>query len=1037
MKHYLVTIILALLTLTVGAQTLEETLGYGLPVVVVNTVNGEEPTAERIDHPTGCLGVGITNATKVPGRVRIFNPGDAETPVFDSGEYVEDESGITFKIRGNSSALDAKKPFKIKLQKKADMLMRGDKKFNDKDWALIRPRGGPKHPCPIITMVGNKVTEILKVADWIPSSMYVNLIVNNKYRGFYQLTETVKRNNKCRIDVEEATGYISEVDAYWWNTDVYVESSFLSKNSWPYNFTFKYPDSDDITQEQLEAFKDYLDIFEASIDNGTYPLFIDVESCARWLLAHQLLGTFDSAGSNIFFILRDIQSKFQMGTLWDFDSSFGVQGSFTPIMTVHYFKQMLRHSPNKMLAREMVRIWESEKEHIIAEVSDFYESLLESEQAQAIDNSLKADYKKWYIMLDDMNTTVEKLRQWFATRAEDIDNLLPTLNTEDGTIQWTDLPEGTLVLNGKDRPVAGSTLSYTSSRIDLSEYTFKWTRGDALGRFDDATVLSSTKDYVITEDDYEHWLRVTIRDNVGNIVFTQNTWISKLPVLYIDTEDGKSITSRTNYVTTRVRIQGNDEYEQQYYNVAGVRGRGTTSWVQYPQKPYKLKLNKKTDLFGFGKSKHWVLIPNFNDKSCLRNYTASRVAQQLGVLGMNMTWVDVVLNGEAKGCYMLSQHIRVDKNSVDIFDWGGEAEDVADALFDAVKDAEALEDTDRELLEETMASNLSWVTDGMVSFKDKTYSLADYGLKKEYDISQGYLFEATAKDDGKTQFTTPGKVHFEVSTPEYLFTNSEMFSYVTNFWNDFEAEYSRVPPLEGKDFSKYANMKSMIGVWLVNEIMGQGDPTNSRYSYIASDGKFYFGPVWDFDHGGGSWSTIRDVNFFYTLIHNLQYTYYKKWFPDPELCQMAYDAYWDVARPFIMEYISEAGEMNAKYAHFSEAGETNDILWGDYPSTLNPSAAPRTTAEDVEILRTFLRGHINWLDKRFQSVVTLIEAMNTYSPYPCGQEIIDGIQASPASEQSKEQISDKRVDAQKIIKNKHLYIIKGGGTYTIDGKRIK
>jgi hypothetical protein len=45
MKHYLVTILLALLTLTVGAQTLEETLGYGLPVVVVNTVNGEEPTA--------------------------------------------------------------------------------------------------------------------------------------------------------------------------------------------------------------------------------------------------------------------------------------------------------------------------------------------------------------------------------------------------------------------------------------------------------------------------------------------------------------------------------------------------------------------------------------------------------------------------------------------------------------------------------------------------------------------------------------------------------------------------------------------------------------------------------------------------------------------------------------------------------------------------------------------------------------------------------------------------------------------------------
>ena len=587
-------------------------------------------------------------------------------------------------------------------------------------------------------------------------------------------------------------------------------------------------------------------------------------------------------------------------------------------------------------------------------------------------------------------------------------------------------------LTGDDRPVIGESLSVRSGG-ELSQYTFKWTRGDEFGTFDD-TALSLTKDYVITESDYEHWLRITVFDNAGDTVFTKNTWISKLPVLYIDTEDGKPVTSKTDYVTANFRIQGYAEYEQQYVGTTEIRGRGTTSWIQYPQKPYKLKLDKKTSLFGFGRSKHWVLVSNFNDKSCLRNYIASELARQLGGMGMKMTWVDVVLNGEVKGCYMLCQHIRVEKTSVDIFDWKGEAEAVADALFDAVKEADALEEADRGLLEEAMENNLAWVTSGTVSFKDKTYALSDYGLKKEYDIHQGYLFEATGNRDGISQFTTPGDVHLEVCVPEHVNTNSEMFSYVTGFWNDFEAEYSRVPTVDSiKNFPKYADMTSMIAVWLVNELLGQGDPTNSRYSYIARDGKLHFGPVWDFDCAASCWIVAPSVNHFLTLIYSHTYMYYKKWFPDPVLCQMAYDAYWNVARPFIMDYISEGGKMDEKYALFAEAGRTNDRLWGSYPSLLVPSAKPRTTAEDVEYLRSFFIGHIKYLDPHFASVKTLIEAMNNICPYPCDPDIIDGIQAPPASGQSDESVST----ARKVIRDKHLYIEKDNETYSVDGKRIR
>ena len=420
------------------AQSLKEALSYGLPVVVVNTVNGEEPTAERVVAPEGCLGKSIINATKVPGRLRIYYPGDTETPVFDTGEYTEGESGMTIKLRGNTSAMRAKNPFKVKLQKKADLMMRGDNNYNDKDWALIKPTGGTKYPCPIVAILGNKVTETLHVTDWIPACMNVNLIVNGNYRGFYQLTETVKRNEKCRINVDKETGYISEIDPYWWNEEVSVGSPLLNQSN-HYRLTFKYPDSDNITDEQLEDFRVYLEKFDSSLMRGTYPLYIDVGSCARWLLAHQLLGTEDSAGSNVFIIRRDDQSMFEMGTLWDYDSLFRIQGRFTSVMSSHYFRYMLYVSPNKMLAREMVRIWTFEKGRILSEIETFYESLAASELAQAIDESTKADFNRWHQnSFDDMDTTIEKFRSWFPKKSEELDSLMITLNTIDGNITYTE-----------------------------------------------------------------------------------------------------------------------------------------------------------------------------------------------------------------------------------------------------------------------------------------------------------------------------------------------------------------------------------------------------------------------------------------------------------------------------------------------------------------------------------------------------------------------------------------------------------------------
>ena len=115
--------------------SLQQVYDINLPVIEIETVDGELPTFDVVFHPDGAMGVSITNATKVPARLRMVKGKDV---LYDSGDYQEKESGITIKVRGNTTARFDKKPYKIKLQKKADLLLRGDEeRYADKDWLLI------------------------------------------------------------------------------------------------------------------------------------------------------------------------------------------------------------------------------------------------------------------------------------------------------------------------------------------------------------------------------------------------------------------------------------------------------------------------------------------------------------------------------------------------------------------------------------------------------------------------------------------------------------------------------------------------------------------------------------------------------------------------------------------------------------------------------------------------------------------------------------------------------------------------------------
>ena len=371
-----------------------ELLDAGLPVVEITTVDGELPTCDIVSgKPYGIDVNSIANANKVPGRLTISTKNDV---VYESGDYKDGESGMTFKIRGNSSGLSVKKPYKIKLQKKADLLCRNNKKNENKDWLLICDKN-------YNGKIGLKVNELMGL-QWTPAFEYVNVIVNGKYQGLYMLLESVERDKDSRINVSKS-GYIFEYDMYWWKEDLYVKiDTYLP---WKMYYTFKYPEAEDMTEDQLAYFTEMIKTVEASITDGTYPHYIDLNSFTSWILAHDILGTADGSGSNIFMTKYDDtdNSKVMMGNMWDFDSIFQIIKDWSAVHTMFYFKYFFSSNPNSAFQRAYRKQWEKVSPTIFDDIISFLDEFGKSEEAAALDISAEWDNQLWKWSIKNNTTT--------------------------------------------------------------------------------------------------------------------------------------------------------------------------------------------------------------------------------------------------------------------------------------------------------------------------------------------------------------------------------------------------------------------------------------------------------------------------------------------------------------------------------------------------------------------------------------------------------------------------------------------------------
>lgn len=247
---------------------------------------------------------------------------------FKGVDNLEGETQI--RGRGNATWLFDKKPYRLKLTKKAKLMgLQSSKHF-----ALLA------HPDDELGFLrepmGFKMSELLGMA-WTPAFKPLELVLNGEYWGLYFLVETI-RVDKNRVNIfdqeEEAedNGASTDITGGWLcEFDNYVESEdeqvrLTDSSGHLFYITHKSPEI--ITDEQREWLIGQFTAIDSAFYNQDpesteWQDLVDIESLVKYYFIREAMNDVDGFhGSWYWYRDRGADQKWHWGPLWDVGNTF-------------------------------------------------------------------------------------------------------------------------------------------------------------------------------------------------------------------------------------------------------------------------------------------------------------------------------------------------------------------------------------------------------------------------------------------------------------------------------------------------------------------------------------------------------------------------------------------------------------------------------------------------------------------------------------------------------------------------------------------
>jgi hypothetical protein len=267
----------------------------------------------------------------------------------------------------------------------------------------------------------------------------------------------------------------------------------------------------------------------------------------------------------------------------------------------------------------------------------------------------------------------------------------------------------------------------------------------------------------------------------------------EMPIISINTNNESKIDSNKDYTQAQISIidaEGN--YEMTKNNMS-IRLRGNSS--MYAEKAsYKIKFDEKHNLLDIGndKGKSWCLIANYFDGSLLRNLTTYHIADYLTAIPYtpNCCSIELYVNGEYQGVYLLCEEVSVSKDRVEITEEPDEIE------------------------------------------------------------NNGYLVEMSRYTKENMFIVDTASYVIASDLSENQSIKKKQIDYISKY---VTKSYNSLLKGNKKEVEKYIDIDSLVDIYIGNEIIKNVDAGwDSFYMYKDDDEKLCFGPMWDYDLGMGN-----------------------------------------------------------------------------------------------------------------------------------------------------------------------------------------
>lgn len=499
-----------------------------------------------------------------------------------------------------------------------------------------------------------------------------------------------------------------------------------------------------------------------------------------------------------------------------------------------------------------------------------------------------------------------------------------------------------------------------------------------------------------------------------------------VPQIYIETENGIALNDSSlrardgfnsyNYVSASISVRDCEGYEFEDVS-AQVKVRGNFT-AMYPKYPIRIKFDNKQAMCGLNDGnaiKSWVLLAEYVDSTLLHNSAAFYIANSLysttGNYCSDFRNVEVYINGEYFGLYVLVEQQQVNKYRIDI----PQPEDPAD--FDTASMTEeelaALKDPhtgyffeyDGYYSNEDPSITFSIRYDEVTRPNGETFLPTSAGNVRR-DSSGEASGESSRRGSGwggwgrggngdtrETGFTIKSDIYYEEQNAfikntvqtiwdvlyDTVYTDHSDLTENPYHTMDADGNYIEAPGITSayEAVASVVDIDSLVDMYIVQEIAADFDLAwSSRFFYIdmtpEGDHKLVYTAPWDFDNAFSSRSSGLYVmnydNPWFVLFYN------QDWFWE------LVNERWDEAMEAgvftgVIEMLDTVTEVNADAYDRNSERWSSQRGWGGWGNS-SRSGSGEASGESVsahvraeQSLRSWLESKINTVDRLLNEMV--------------------------------------------------------------------